>query len=120
MLYIHFESRKIVLEALLSSPFLSLFANVIPNHHALRVLDRFIFFGQKSLLAIVKNILKTQMDKLMKITDQFELQQYLSRKIYMDAIIEGNFFPEMQEQNAVILTDVPEVKGSESAAFPQR
>ena len=31
LLYIHFESRKIILEALLSNPFLSLFSNVIPN-----------------------------------------------------------------------------------------
>lgn len=50
MLYVHFESRKIVLEALLSNPFLSLFSNVIPNQHSLKVLDRFIHFGQKSLL----------------------------------------------------------------------
>lgn len=58
-LYIHFESRKIVLEALLSNPFLSLFSNVIPNVHALKVLDRFIQYGQKSLLETVKHILKT-------------------------------------------------------------
>ena len=45
LLYIHFESRKIVLEVLLSNPFLSLFANVIPNNQALKVLDRFIAFG---------------------------------------------------------------------------
>lgn len=31
LLFIHFESRNIVLEALLSNPFLSLFSNVIPN-----------------------------------------------------------------------------------------
>ena len=31
LLFVHFESRKIVLEALLSNPFLSLFSNVIPN-----------------------------------------------------------------------------------------
>lgn len=74
MLYIHFESRKIVLEALLSSPFLSLFSNVIPNKQALKVLDRFIHFGQKGILSIVKNILKTQTDKLLRISDQFELQ----------------------------------------------
>ena len=69
MLYIHFESRKIILEALLSNPFLSLFANVIPNKHALKVLDRFIAFGQRALLEIVKNILKNQMDKLLRISD---------------------------------------------------
>lgn len=45
ILYIHFESRKIVLEALLSNPILSLFSNVIPNKHALKVLDRFLHFG---------------------------------------------------------------------------
>jgi len=31
ILYIHFESRCVVIEALLSNPFLSLFSNVIPN-----------------------------------------------------------------------------------------
>ena len=45
ILYVHFESRNIVLEALLSNPFLSLFTNVVPNKHALLVLDRFIHFG---------------------------------------------------------------------------
>ena len=72
-LYIHFESKNIVLEALLSNPFLSLFSNVIPNQHALKVLDRFVHFGQKAPLAIVKNILKAQQDKLLRIQDQFEL-----------------------------------------------
>jgi len=45
MLFIHFESRKITLEACLSNPFLSLFSNVIPSKHVLKVLDRFIHFG---------------------------------------------------------------------------
>ena len=31
LLYIHLESRNVVLEALLSNPFLSLFSNVVPN-----------------------------------------------------------------------------------------
>jgi hypothetical protein len=60
ILYIHFESRKIILEALLSNPILSLFSNVIPNQHALKVLDRFLHFGQKSLIQILKNILSRQ------------------------------------------------------------
>ena len=45
LLLVHLESRGIVLEAQLSSPFLSLFSNQIPNHEALKVLDRFIHFG---------------------------------------------------------------------------
>lgn len=69
MLYIHFESRKITLEACLSNPFLSLFSNVIEGPHVLKVLDRFIHFGQNSLVQIVKNILKTQMDKMLHTKD---------------------------------------------------
>ena len=56
-LYVHFESRRIIIEAVLSNPFLSLFSNVIPNEQALRVLDRFIHFGQKALLQVVKHII---------------------------------------------------------------
>ena len=69
MLYIHFESRKITLEACLSNPFLSLFSNVISGQHVLKVLDRFIHFGQNALVQIVKNILKTQMDKMLHTKD---------------------------------------------------
>ena len=104
MLYIHFESRKILLEVCLSNPFLSLFSNIIPNQQALKVMDRFIHFGQKALVQIVKNILTTQQDKLLRITDQFELQQYLARQMFMDAITEGNFFPTMPEQSAIMYT----------------
>ena len=73
MLYIHFESRKITLEACLSNPFLSLFSNVIPSQNMLKVLDRFVHFGQKALIQMVKNILRTQHDKLIHMNDQFEL-----------------------------------------------
>ena len=100
-LYIHFESRNIVLEALLSNPFLSLFSNIIPNKGALMVLDRFIHFGQNALIDIVKNIIKTMQHKLLRISDQFELQQYMSRDIYTDAIKQGCFFPETPEQRAL-------------------
>ena len=54
------ERQQIVLEAQLSSPFLSLFSNQIPNEEALKVLDRFIHFGQSSLIAIVKHVFITQ------------------------------------------------------------
>ena len=45
LLAIHLEANKIVMEALLSSPFLVLFSNTIPVYEALRVLDRFVHFG---------------------------------------------------------------------------
>ena len=74
VLYIHLMSRNVVVEAIISNPLLSLFSNVIPNEQALMVLDRFIHFGQSALIEIIKNVLKSMQDKLLRISDQFELQ----------------------------------------------
>ena len=50
---------------------------------------------------MVKNIMRTQHDKLIHMKDQFEMQKFLARQIYVEAITEGNFFPEMAEQSAI-------------------
>ena len=99
LLLVHLESRGIVLEAQLSSPFLSLFSNQIPNQEALKVLDRFVHFGQSSLLAIVKYVFITQKNKILQTWDQFTLQVYLSKQVYLDALVEGKFFPPVEPTN---------------------
>lgn len=86
LLYVHLESQKICMEALLSSPFMVLFSNTIPSDYALKVLDRFVHYGQRTLIAIVKNVFVHMKDRLMKIKDSFELNQYMSKQMYNDAI----------------------------------
>ena len=98
LLYIHLESQKICLEALLSSPFMVLFSNTIPCEHSLRVLDRFIHYGQHTLIAIVKNVFIKMQDKLLKIRDPFDLNRYMSKQMFLDAINEKKFFPKMTQQ----------------------
>ena len=98
VLYTHFESKNVALEALLANPFLTLFSNVIPMEPALKVLDRFIHFGQKILLEMTKSILKNQEGRLLQLCDDFELQHYLCRQVFLDAIDDLSFFPVMPEQ----------------------
>ena len=48
------EEAGVILEAQLSSPIMGLFANLVPLRTSLRLLDRFIMFGEKGVLSIVK------------------------------------------------------------------
>ena len=92
------EAQKICMEALLSSPFMVLFSNTISCNHALKVLDRFVHYGQRSLIAIVKNVFTKMKDKVLRMRDPFELNQYMSKQMYIDAINENKFFPKMPQQ----------------------
>ena len=51
---VHLDSAGVLLEAQLSSPLMALFANLVSFEMVLRVLDRFLFFGERGILDIVK------------------------------------------------------------------
>ena len=61
------------MEALLSSPFMVLFSNSIPSEQALKVLDRFVHYGQRTLIAIVKHVFTAMKVNLLRLRDTFEL-----------------------------------------------
>ena len=53
-LAVHLEANHVILVGHLTSPFMGLFANWLPLDTCLRVLDRFLLFGEKGILDIVK------------------------------------------------------------------
>jgi len=63
------------------------------------VLDRFLLFGDESLLDIVKSVLLSQKPKILRMRDAFELQIYMAKQMYLDALVEGTFFPPYKSQN---------------------
>jgi hypothetical protein len=79
VLAVHLDSCGVTLEAQLSSPIMGLFANLVPLDISMRVLDRFVLFGEDGLLDIVKASFESQKLKILKLTDPFELQMYLTR-----------------------------------------
>ena len=50
----HLDYCGVILEAQLSSPFMGIFANLIDLDQSLRVLDRFLYFGESGIVEIVK------------------------------------------------------------------
>lgn len=90
------QCHNIFIEALLASPFLTLFANLISIEHSTMVLDRFLLNGQESLMEIIKHLFKHAQEKLSRIGDSFELQMTMKKQIYVDAIESNQFFPPLQ------------------------
>ena len=53
---VHMDACGIILEAQLSSPFMGLFANLIPFEYSVRILDRFLYYGEKALVEIIQAV----------------------------------------------------------------
>ncbi len=70
---VHMDCHGILLEAQLASPFMVLFANLLPLPLSLRILDRFLYFGEEALVNIVKEVYTTNKMKIIQIKESFEL-----------------------------------------------
>lgn len=75
----HLDSCGVTLEAQLSSPIMGLFANLVNLETSLRVLDRFVMFGEEGVMDIIKASFESQKLEILKLRDPFELQMYLTR-----------------------------------------
>ena len=93
VIQVKMDACGILLEALLASPVMGLFANLLPLQHSLRVLDRFLYFGEEALINIVKEAYSVNKSEILKIREAFDLQIYCTRKIYFDAIQKKKLFP---------------------------
>lgn len=84
------NEAAVVLEVQLSSPVMGLFANMFSLEVALRVLDRFVLQGERGLFSIVTKAFASQKKVILAIADPFELQIYLTRQVYLDALFANN------------------------------
>jgi hypothetical protein len=55
ILAVHLDSCGVTLEAQLSSPIMGLFANLVSLESSIRVLDRFVMFGEQGVMEIIKS-----------------------------------------------------------------
>lgn len=52
---------------------MGLFANLVSLETSLRVLDRFLLFGEDGVMDIIKSSFESQKDFILKLRDPFEL-----------------------------------------------
>ena len=97
------NEHNVVLESLLASPLLTIFSNLIPVDHALRVLERFMLGklwilltfctdGEKTIMDVMKHLLRRHEAEISNM-DCWDIQVFLGRKIYENAIEDNSFFP---------------------------
>ena len=65
---------------------MGLFANMISLNNALKVLDRFMMFGEEGILQVVQQAFQEQSKQILAMKDPLDLQIYMTRQIYIDAI----------------------------------
>ena len=73
ILAVHLDYCGVILEAQLSSPFMGIFANLIDLEQSLRVLDRFLYFGEAGIVEIVKQAFLSQKLKILSKKEPFDL-----------------------------------------------
>lgn len=80
---------------MLASPFMGLFANIATTDVCMHVMDQFVLNGKEAMCNIIKEVLRSQKHKIFGISDPDNLHAYLVKQIYLDAIKDGKFFPEI-------------------------
>ena len=85
-MYEHLTKNEIYLEVLLASPLMTIFANLVSFSEATHIINMFILDGEQFIVDLVMNIYKNMMPEVLKITDQFEIQAYMSKDIFDDAL----------------------------------
>ena len=86
VLYETLIQHEVVLEAVFASPLMTLFANLLTFSEATHVLNMFILEGEQFIVDLLMNILKNMTMEILKFDSQFEIQQYMSRKMFIQAI----------------------------------
>lgn len=94
----HFLKKSIVLEALLASPFFTLFSNLIDLVSSNRVLERFLLLGEIYIIDVVCNLFH-QFRKDMLSLDNWDLQVFIGRSMYQQAIDNRTFFVQHTPSN---------------------
>jgi len=81
----YLNEQNVILESLFASPLLTMFGNLIPISEALRVIDRYILDGEEAIYNIMKHLLKSKEQDMLKM-DCWELQVFLGRNLYIQAV----------------------------------
>lgn len=72
---------------------MTLFANTLSFAESTHVLNMFILEGECMIVDLILNIYKNMTPDILAKKDQFEIQAYMSKTIYDQAMAEGKFYP---------------------------
>lgn len=76
------NEHEIVLEAILASPLMTLFTNLLTFSEATHVLNMFILEGESYIIELLVTIMKNMTPNIVDLDSQFEIQQYMSKEMF--------------------------------------
>ncbi len=76
------KKKKILLEPLIASAFITLFSNLIDIENATKVMERFMLIGESYIVDTICWVMLQNEDELLLIKEEFMLQKYLGRTMY--------------------------------------
>jgi len=81
-LYDKLKDQEVILEAVLSSPLMTLFSNVLSFSEATHVLNMFILDGESFIVDVLMNVMKNMGPHILKMDDYGEIFEYMRKGMY--------------------------------------
>jgi len=81
-LYDKLKDKEVILEAVLSSPLMTLFSNVLSFSEATHVLNMFILDGESFIVDVLMNVMKHMGPRILKMDDYGEIFEYMRKGMY--------------------------------------
>ena len=81
----------------MAGPLLTLFSNNLGFSESTHILTNFMLDGEKFILELIVNVFTNMRENVLALKDQFEIQQYLSKQIYDDALSAKKFYTEQKQ-----------------------
>ena len=91
-LHAHLFEHQIFLEVMLAGPLMTLFSNLVSFTESTHILTLFILDGESFIMDLIINIYRNIQDKILKMNDSFEIQAYLSKDMFEDALNSNLFY----------------------------
>jgi len=91
-LHKHLTDNEICLEIILAGPLMTLFANTLNFTESTHILNMFMLEGQNFIVDLIVNCYKNMAGEVLKLKDSFEIQAYLTKDIFEQAIDAGMFY----------------------------
>ena len=76
------KKKKILLEPLIASAFITLFSNLIDIESATKVMERFMLIGESYVIDTICWVFLQNEDELLEVKEEFMLQKYIGRTMY--------------------------------------
>jgi len=80
------KKKKVLIEPLIASCFITLFSNLVDKESATKVMERFMLLGEDYIIDTICEVLWHNSAEILKLEDDFMIQKYIGRTMYLESL----------------------------------